>query len=258
MIKKRPLLFFTGGMDSTALLYDRLKNHGNVDVMYASVNQHPIKAYAEKEAREKIITAIEAVTDHRVIQRLEMPVIGKADDVQNSTLTIHGGIGTQQMALLLAAVWVFDTAVHSSVEMGIVMGDSSVQIVPDLSAAWRHLLRICKNGCLEMKDQVPPMDFPILTWTKEMVYRSLPDHIRGLTWTCELPRWITGQGVQACGQCTPCITKAAMLAKMNPELPYSLSDELENFHLDHGTPEQKKRIRAARRRVKRQSSKSPV
>jgi len=50
---KRPLLFFTGGLDSTAMLYDHLKYHGTLEQKKA------IKAARRKQDRRKSSPSIE-------------------------------------------------------------------------------------------------------------------------------------------------------------------------------------------------------
>lgn len=251
---KRPLIFFSGGLDSTALLYERLKTT-NVDVAYANGNQHPIKAHVERECRRKIITAIEAESSFRVIERLDIPAIGRTDryalESMSGTMGIIGFRGPQQMAWFLAALWAVNLEEHSCVEIGIVMGDSSAHVSSDFSQAWCHLIRVCKADAFDLGDRIPRLCFPLLNRTKKEIYQSLPSEIRDLTWTCESPRWITGKGPEACGQCAPCITYEALLKTIDPKAPYySITQEMENYYLDHGTPQQKRKIRAQRKRDK--------
>ncbi len=250
---KRPLILFSGGLDSTFLLFDRLKHHGNVDVLYADGGQHIVKIHAEKLAREKIITALEKHTPHRVINRYEVGKIGHAE--ADGVLKLPSIHRPQQTSWFLAALFTINPEIHTGVEIGNVLGDDNLGYVADLSKAWHHLMRATRLGCFHYEP--PAMRFPIMEFDKSRCWNALPEDVRELVWTCETPKWgPNNEGANAaipCGICVPCRTLVWEAEDRNqrvtPLLGYA--DTYHAYMLDMGTKE----VKAAARKYFREKKK---
>ena len=210
MADKRPLILFSGGLDSTYLLWDRLKNHKqDVDILYVDGGQSVVKRHAEMEARKKIIEKLTGPTSCSIVQQYVVERIS-TKTTADLVMCMKGIQRPQQTAWFLAALATVNPFIHSSVEIAYVLGDDNLHHLADLSEAWRLLLRATRHGCYY--DSPPSLFFPLLEKTKEMLMQELPPEILELTWTCEAPDWAPGaDGVnapQACGQCVPCRTLA--------------------------------------------------
>lgn len=208
-MSKRPLIFFSGGLDSTALLQHRRIDVGNVDVVYANGGQCPIKAYAEKQAREKIIAYLHKHSPHRVIEQYEVEPIEQLGGIGNGLMTAKSNLWVQPLAWFLAALYTVQTNVHSAVEVGVVLGDQAASTCKDLAQAWNLLGNAAIPGV-----GLPSLTYPISHWTKQSVIGSMTKELRELTWTCEAPLWDNNAPV-ACGTCRPCRTMALEMAIWN-------------------------------------------
>lgn len=197
--KKVPLILFSGGMDSTTLLF----RHPHADTLSVDFGNSWSKTAHEKEAQLHI---------RDYIDRCNSDVDGYRQgksfrDSYHVTADFHPN------ALNQMPVWfmkVFEHAKadrHSEVMIGICPGDDSVSSVWSLQAAWDNLWHATR---IFSYDERPKMSFPVLHSSKAAQMRELPDDLIKLTWSCEDPYNKSGK---ECGKCKPCITKFTELIK---------------------------------------------
>lgn len=191
-IERAPLLLFSGGLDSTYLLYDLLQR-SPVDVLYCDGGQHPLKILAERIARKKIIEAIEAlgapfkVRNQYTADRFSLS--------QNPSVLFQ-----QPPAWIFGALSQIEADKHSSLEVGYVSGDCALTYRHEMTRAWEALNEMCLSEKI-------PLRMPLMRHTKGEVLSALPSELRALVWVCETPQLEEGgesPNVEPCGHCLPC------------------------------------------------------
>ena len=208
MTDRIPLILWTGGADSTLLLFDKLKN-GPVDTLYLNSAQGESKSFKELNAIEKIIDSEEyqklpfKIRDRKVV---EMQKGGLPFGVSQDLAL------TQPLLWITGALLVCNRQRHSEVMMGYVMGDDVCGALSNMMNAWDQLEYVTKAG---VSGESVRLVFPLQWTSKETIYKELRRlNIEKLVWSCELP---AGDGTQ-CGECIPC--KKASLYK-EPSLEHT-------------------------------------
>jgi 7-cyano-7-deazaguanine synthase in queuosine biosynthesis len=186
---KIPLLLFSGGLDSTYLLWCLLQE-SPVDVLYLNGGQCPIKMKAEELTRERILSYL---TKHRPYQ-----VQCEYTDDQPTTFMMGNQISfSQPVPWLMGALRKVDSKQHSKVCIAYVMNDDIMVHRHDLILAWDALNRICKT-------ESTPLELTLWNNKKEWFIKDMPVELSQMTWSCEMPRYSKRLRIKACGRCIPC------------------------------------------------------
>jgi hypothetical protein len=175
--EKRPLILWSGGLDSTFLMYQQLLN-GPVDYIVMDGGQSRSKIRMEEEARTKALNWFAA-------QGLPYPhQLNTADPM---TLAKMPGISwSQTIPWLIGALYAADHRKHHSVMIAYVIGDEPVHLKDVFSQTFEGLQRISKHG-----DPVP-LCFPFLDGfvNKRRILHEIPRGLLECVWYCELPEKI--------------------------------------------------------------------
>ena len=212
MTTKIPLILFSGGLDSTALLYKQLQN-GPCDVMYADGGQHPGKIASELVAREKIINYLNATCPHKVQQDFRAPHISFAQSPGNRY--------SQPAAWLFAALSVIDGTRHSELRVGYVYDDGGFcRWLPNIENAWRELQRFSR-----WHDPIPVV-WPLIDWEKYQLLDVIDPELVNMIWVCEQPKHENDNKFSQCGSCRPCKTAKQALANYKEDHGYTIHTKL--------------------------------
>ena len=183
----RPLLLFSGGLDSTVMLQLALRE-SPVDVLYGECGQHRQKVIKEREARGKIIAHYNDVMPYKVWNEFE----------PNQEISLNGSpykSWGQMVPWLVYAIQAVDPEQHSEVQIGFVMGDSNAVVFDEVVKAWNSLWAISKTG------PVVPLVFPLSREVKPNLLNKLDPRVYSMIWVCETP-----SSDKKCGSCLPCMT----------------------------------------------------
>lgn len=209
--KRLPLILFSGGLDSTFLLFEALKK-SDVDVVY--VRHHNIreeKINKEKEASEQILELLQYDTRLRERYDIKYRVRRKLwAHGQFNNLGNYPGPGAIVMpqpvmwlSAILSSINLRDT---SDVEMAYVQGDCAIARLNYIRDGWSNLLYACfdYDG---LGGHWPDLRFPLVFMSKAEIIQRMPKKLTELTWSCELPIRVSDTEIKACGECVPCITR---------------------------------------------------
>ena len=197
---KKPVgIFFSGGIDSTLLVYNALNEGREVYLFYANGTQSPIKKVAEEHARYQI---------KETLAKMKLP--GRI--VSDRMIDITGGIRAPVNAWAMTFYW-FMSATQAidlrlemeEIQLGVIWGDELWGVMGFLETAWTNLLRA--TFPTTPANLLPKLRAPLAYWTKLNVRAALPEKLLKLTWYCEMPRWIRNKP-KACGGCLPCLKRA--------------------------------------------------
>jgi 7-cyano-7-deazaguanine synthase in queuosine biosynthesis len=192
---KRALVLFSGGMDSTYLMWQMAEQGLQVDYIYADGAQGSAKSSVEEDSRGDIIDRIKEYWPGwyphgggRVLSKVNLSQTPKAK-------------WRQALPWMVAAMEIVDPDVHSSVNIGYCADDDTLQEKYSMIEAWNAMWKFTKKG------DVVPLEFPLQLTHKFNMMRDLPPEIYAATWICELPITNARKGATACGRCEPCMTR---------------------------------------------------
>lgn len=208
---KCPLILFSGGLDSTALVYRRLQE-GPCDVMYADGGQSVFKIQAELKARRKIIEYLNTVCPYKVRQdyRIDQHVsLASSPDLRYS----------QPAAWLFIALMIADPSKHSSVQVGYVYDDGGFcRWLPNIERAWVELQSFSRWG------GPIPLEFPLIDIPKVQLLAAIDPELINMIWVCEQPKY--DEPTKQCGKCGPCRKALAVLAEYKETYGHTIYSKL--------------------------------
>lgn len=209
--EKHPLIVLSGGMDSTYMLWKALEK-GDVHTCYIKASQHPNKIPVELEARMNVIEYFTKLTGNKVLTDtiVDLPTIRWQESrkrfpndgfewVDSGDNIVKDHTWAQAPLWLFGLLFVADGRIHSSVNVGNVMGDGISSHLGDMKLAWQHTVMYCKANFVSL-------EFPLRYVDKSMIMNTLPLDVFTKLWVCELPRIDEHDITQPCGQCPACTT----------------------------------------------------
>jgi len=184
-MQKQVLLLFSGGLDSTYLLYKNLKEGNKVYCIYMSIKNNRLKPEMEIESLQSIIKVFEEEFKTKIpLQINNITIASPGELLLFKQLPIH------VLSIIMSLEYNFN-----EVQIGYCMNDDMISYLEDLKK-----LYISYQPFIE-KD-LPLITFPLFKISKQMMLHDLPESVRGLVFSCENPK----EHLKPCGDCIPCIT----------------------------------------------------
>lgn len=188
----RPLVLYSGGLDSTYLITLKINAKTPFDVLYVKGGQHYLKTAEELQMREKLLGWLNQQPDNPRVREYEV------DLDWNNCLKVGGPAHvplTQPQTWLFAAFRAFDPERHSSLQAGYVDGEGDGQ---------EHMLSIWNGLCQLVYGKTFPLEFPLLRFPKTVVLDRISTNAFDYVWVCENPRRASGVTYR-CGHCYICV-----------------------------------------------------
>jgi 7-cyano-7-deazaguanine synthase in queuosine biosynthesis len=190
-MKKRVTLLFTGGLDSTYLLYKNMQEGNAVRCLYTNIENNRNKTLTELAAAKTIIaemdkefnTYIELIVN-------DVNVRGHSDYAMFHQVPIH----------LFSMI--MSMAECDEVQIGYCMNDDMISYLDDLKAVYNSYSNL-------MAKKLPELVFPLSKTSKYTMFDDLPHVYSKLVFSCENPI-----NHRACGYCDTC-TKYEYYDKRN-------------------------------------------
>lgn len=218
MSDKVPLLLWSGGLDSTWMLWQAVQK-GDVDYVTVNGGQCRNKRVSEEYARIRALKWMRARTSN-TIREIKCHVELRLAEMPALTWS-------QTVPWLVGALSVIDPKRHSSLEIGYVMGDEVGCILDTLKSAWDGLWKVSKQG-----DTVS-LNFPLTMISKRRILENIPRGLYDCIWYCELPQQHDDPRVLMrvpCDGCAACITHKTELYRF--ELCHRTGRELGRYDPD--------------------------
>lgn len=184
-------VLFSGGVDSTYLIWKNLKEGNRVYPYYIEIKNNENKTKLEKNRIELLFTEF----------KKEYPdLISNIKYGMDIFITESNGLSYVQMPIWLLGVLFFSDRNIDEFHIGYVCGDDMVSYVDDILKIY--------NSYKSVKNYDVKLKFPILKTHKDIIYSELPSKYLSLTVTCENPTIIEGNGdiidYTPCCHCNPC------------------------------------------------------
>jgi 7-cyano-7-deazaguanine synthase in queuosine biosynthesis len=197
---KGSLILFSGGLDSTFLLYETLKTT-NVHLLYVAGNLNRQKVDLELQAREKIKKWF--TDNHHGEYRIISDTV--LEFHVGDTEQMFNGLRLPQPAMwLFPALYFYKSGLHTDLKIGYVEEDMAIPFLDKLKAAWDQLTQFVKTKSI-------PLDFPLMNTNKKFIYATLPNDLKRLVWVCEMPLINGNREFIECAKCKPCQRRATYL-----------------------------------------------
>lgn len=195
---KKVLIPFSGGLDSTYLVYKNLKEGNEVFLAHFKIANNEDKFEREFLAIKDIYSKLkERFPD----SKLWWPFREDLNGGQITYQTVEF-IGDHMISGPQPPIWVFCLAYHEDlpyvdeVQMGYVIGDEAISYLPEINKLYRSLAPF-------MKKTPPPLKFPLIKEHKWVIWGYLPDNIKKDVVFCESA---TEDRYSPCGDCVPCLS----------------------------------------------------
>lgn len=189
MKKKRILVSWTGGMDSTYLVLKLLNEGHYVSTVYTEIVYNVNQSIREKNA---IGNMLEQFNEHvNYLGHKELNVINYSFNysLQQVPCIIQGLLGAYQD--------------HDEVAIGYIMNDDAISYISDIIKIWNSYRNICY-------DKFPKITFPIIKDSKSSIYKLLPKFYK------EHVVWYERADSKKsnCNKCPSCIRMKPILKQM--------------------------------------------
>lgn len=213
MKSKKVAVLFSGGLDSTYLVWKNLKDGNEVKPVYIEIQNNEAKTILEKNRIELLYKEFENDfnTNERKICRINYAVsagvhaYGESLYFKQIPIWIFGMVFLQSLAV-------------DEIQVGYVANDDAISYLNDIQKIYKSYQSICEP-MIELK-------FPITKMKKWQMARELPKKYLNLTITCENPTIIGSKNekfveYEPCCECDPCKKIISSNYYETHEFPYS-------------------------------------
>lgn len=190
---KRILVSFSGGLDSTYLVYDNLRKGYKVTGVYTTIENNSNKAEVEKYQVRKLEELFNKEFNDNFNLNMGMSVYA----------SFHNTLSFKQTAIWLFSL-LYEGDGYDEMHIGAVMNDDMVSFMNDIKKMWQSLAFL-------QEERHPPLKFPLAKVAKWQIAKELPKQYKDLVVFCENPiilKPITKKNktleFERCGQCHSC------------------------------------------------------
>lgn len=188
---KSVLVPWSGGLDSTFLIYSLLEAGDQVDALYVRIECNEDKTKRELASIENLKPFFAKYTLFNYIGESSV-----------SPIFNNGSLSLQQPILFLMALLYAVKSHNQEVSIGYVLGDDAISFIGDISKVWNSFNGICHNG-------LPKITFPLSKISKAHIVNELPPEIlKEVSWceTTTKPKRKKSTHTQFCddNDCKPC------------------------------------------------------
>lgn len=180
------LVSWTGGIDSTFLIYHLLEQGHSVEAVYTELLNNKHQTTREKDA----INSMKSLFVERYDDRFKYVEHTNIFNLQNVSTT---QLILPQLHILLLNLIMASHDKIDEVCIGYVMNDDAISYLDDIQNAWNSFLVY----------NIPKLTFPLTKFNKTEIIRDLPEEfLKKCSW-CECPDKLN-PGIVGCGECSSC------------------------------------------------------
>lgn len=190
MRSKTIKILFSGGLDSTYLVWKALNEGHRVQPIYIELVNNHTKVEAEKKTISELMKLFR--------EDFQYQIESVQYDVKFETRS--SGL----LSFTQPPIWITSSLFYSSdadeMWIGYVLNDDAISFLPDIKKLY-YAFRPFVN-----KNHMPKLVFPIIKLSKSEIHDKLPKKYSALTHSCENPDK-RGDEYSECGHCIPCARK---------------------------------------------------
>ena len=196
-MSKRIAVLFSGGLDSTYLIWKNLKDGNQVVPIYVEIENNEVKSIIEKN-RIKLLRnefAKEFNTEKTLIRDVEFAI----------KVSVHANEGS--LYFKQVPIWLFSVVFLQGmdnideIQIGYVSNDDAISYLEDIQNIYKSYQTI--------SEPMKPLAFPLTKKKKRDMAHELPKQYRDLIFSCEMATIIGSKDAEiikyeACCDCVPC------------------------------------------------------
>ena len=194
-MSKKIVILFSGGLDSTYLMWKALKAGHEVYPTYISINNNQNKVIVEKQQCTLLINEFNKEFDKKIELNETVTV-----DVNNAS---NLAFSQPYLWSTLANIGIYSDM--DEIQIGYVYGDSVIAYIPEIKKNYNSAKPFVLNQ--------PKLTFPFIKTSKEVIIEELPEQYLKLVVSCENPKLLP-YGInngdfkyrffEPCGDCEVC------------------------------------------------------
>lgn len=214
---KRYLVAWSGGLDSTYLVYKLLKEGHSVTAVYIKIINNEGKTKMEELAIEKM---------KEIFTRMAREREWKFSIEHSSAQVGHNNACNYRIKQFPIFCYGLLGCVNENIDevaMAYVMNDDAMSYMDEFRAIW--------DSYTPLLQKAVPLVFPLSKHNKYEIYNDLPTEFKEHIWVCENPI-----NNKPCGECCPCKRAAReyLPNRIVSDYPdYKESDVLNNYFVDN-------------------------
>lgn len=208
------LVLWTGGLDSTSLVYRLLQQGHIVHTVYITLLNNAEKVRSELQAISKIKPHLEKFNTDDTCR------FSHIGPISSIYIHSHGSAYNlkQVSPFILSIPYMADIHTYDYVAMGYTMNDCAISYLDDIQKIYKALDGLCNI-------KLPKLAFPLVKVHKYESWQLLPQEIRAKIFWCESPE------ISPCNICPPC--RRMIDAEIMDE--YTKLVEVEKLNQDDGS-----------------------
>jgi hypothetical protein len=196
-MSKSVAVLFSGGLDSTYLVWKNLKDGNEVVPIYVEIENNEVKSILEKN-RVKLLRT-EFAKEFNLEKRL----------IHDVKFAIKVGVHANEGSLYFKQVpiWLFSVVFLQGmdnideIQIGYVSNDDAISYLDDIQNIYKSYQTV--------SEPMKPLAFPLTKKKKYMMANELPKQYFDLIFSCEMPKIIGSKDAEiikyeACCDCVPC------------------------------------------------------
>lgn len=195
MEKKRVIVLFSGGLDSTYLIWKNLEEGNVVLPIYIEIKNNEYKSEIEKNRIYLIYDLLYEKYGNIIEKPLELL------DICLKSSCGGGELLFKQLPIWLLGVLYLQDKSVDEIQLGYVMNDDMVSYVDDVKTIYDSYKSILRK--------IIPLKFPLLKTKKNEIISELPKEYFDLTISCENPLNVDKNNkiftYTPCGCCDACV-----------------------------------------------------
>jgi len=209
MKRKTIKILFSGGLDSTYLVWKALNEGHRVQPVYVELVNNKTKVEAEKKTISELMKLFREDFQYQI------------EDVQFNVKFETRSIGI--LDFVQPPIWITSSLFYSSnadeMWIGYVLNDDAISFLPEIKKLYYSFRPFVH------KNNMPKLVFPITKVSKSEIQDKLPKKYSVLTYSCENPDKIDDE-YSECGHCDPCSRKIRTFGESSLKKAISKNPEI--------------------------------
>ncbi len=199
-MSKKVAVLFSGGLDSTYLVWKNLKDGNEVTPIYIEIENNKTKTILEKNRIELLWKrfSIEFNDENDYLKR---PLNGIQYAVSVGVKANENSLYFTQMPIWIFALTFCQSMDVDEIQIGYVMNDDAISYLEDIQNMYKAYQPIC--------EPMKPLTFPSSKRKKYQMAKELPRQYLELIFSCEMATIIGPEDAEIiqyepCCECVPC------------------------------------------------------
>lgn len=209
---KKVAVLFSGGLDSTFLVWKNLKDGNEVFPIYIKIKNNKTKTILEKNRINLLYNEFFKEFESNINN---VQYVASVDIIAN-----EDSLYFKQMPIWIFSLMFMQSMEIDEIQIGYVSNDDAISYLDDIQNIYRSYQAIC--------EPMKPLVFPLTKWKKYAIFQDLPKQYRDLIISCEAPK-IIGDRKAKIIQYEPCCDCSSCKTIITSNY-YGLGKYPENYH----------------------------